>query len=319
MSLLNQIYATPSRVKGVVQLFAYLGGQRLKRATVEDLLSPTTLAANRGGDRLMVAAVIDECIDLRLIVESVDRGGESETIPEDEVPRAERRNRKELYLSLAPELRDEFSTLDAVAAHLPGLVLERVLRPDGDQELAYALAWYLAQDVLGAPGTWTTFGASLAETGMNEVLRFNDNKYQMLSYWAPYLGLANTYSIVSANAGADDERMAPDPTSCLRRVLTSVLPANGQQMRLNDCMNAVGQRCPIFEGGSIRSAIDDLGSPRATRHLSSTTSHALLRLVDEKVIELELRSDADGLILTEGTTTRAFSEIGWSQAGAHSS
>jgi hypothetical protein len=320
MSLLNQIYATPSRVKGVVQLFTHLGGQRLKRSTVEDLLSPSSLSPNRTGERLMITAVLDECINLGLVVESVDRGGETELLIDGDGgdQKTERRQKRDLYLGLDMELRDLLTSPDAVLHHLPALILERILQPDADQDLPCALAWYLTQDVLGAPGTWKTFGDSLVEQGLRDVMRFNDNKYQMLSYWAPYLGFANTYALVGQGAlddrGGVEERMAPDPTQGLRRLLAVILPSDGRQMRLVECMEAVAARCPLFEGGNIRKEMESYSPPRPPRHLSSTTSHALLRLVDEKAITLELRSDADGLILVEGKNSRAFSEIGRSQA-----
>jgi hypothetical protein len=97
--------------------------------------------------------------------------------------------------------------------------------------------------------------------------------------------------------------------------LAGALPPVGQQMRLVDCMNAIAARYPIFEGGTVRESVEALGLQRPHRHLSSTTSHALLRLVDEKVIELELLSDADGLILIDGTTTLPFSHIGRARSG----
>jgi hypothetical protein len=317
MSLLNQIYATPSRVKGVIQLFAYLGGQRLKRSTVEDLLSPPSLAPNRGGERLMIAAVLDECIGLGLVVESADRGGETEPAAarDGDGSKMERRQKRELYLSLDPQLRDAFASPADVPHRLPAVILERVLGPNGDQDLSYALAWYLTQDVLGAPGTWKTFGDRLVEQGLRDMMRFNDNKYQMLSYWAPYLGFASNYALVGQGSSTDDrggveERMAPDPTQCLRRILASILPPDGRRIRLVECMEAVAASCPLFESGDIRKEMESYAAPRPLRHLSSTTSHALLRLVDERTIDLELRSDADGLILVEGKSSRAFSEIG---------
>jgi hypothetical protein len=316
MSLLNQIYATPSRVKGVVQLFAHLGGQRLKRSTVEDILSPPSLSPNRTGERLMITAVLDECISLGLVVESIDRGGETDH-PADgdgEGQNTERWQRRDMFLSLDPQLREVLASSDAVWDHLPAVILDRVLLADADQDLPCALAWYLTQDLLGAPGTWKTFGDSLIEQGLRDVMRFNDNKFQMFSYWAPYLGFANTYPLVGQGTTIDERggvevHIAPDPTRSLRRILGSILPPDGRQIRLVECMEAVAASCPLFEGGDIRKEMERYGAPRPSRHLSSTTSHALLRLVDEKIVTLELRSDADGMILVEGKNSRAYSEI----------
>jgi hypothetical protein len=76
-------------------------------------------------------------------------------------------------------------------------------------------------------------------------------------------------------------------------------------------LHAVQQRCPLFEGGKLREAMDTHGATREPNHVSSTTSHALLRLDEERVIELSIRSDAQALVLVDGNARRPVSDIAW--------
>jgi hypothetical protein len=287
MSLLNEIYATPSRVKGVVHLLSRERGHRLKRQSAEELLSPESLlrSDDEGPGRAMVGAVINECVRLGLLRED----GESLELSAD-LPAAARR----------------YETIGRV---LPGVILDRVLDPaaDANQDLAAALAWFLSEDVLDAPGTWGEVNEALEGQGMKEVLRFNDNRYKMFVYWSRYLGLANLLATPVSSTTAE-ERLAPDPTECLRRIVAELPVRDGERLPAADFLQRVSARCPLFEGGAIRSVMD-AGRKQEGRFLSSTTSHALLRLEEGGVLRLEMLSDADAVLLVDGPRPRPVSEM----------
>lgn len=289
MSLLSQIYATPSRVKGVVQLFSRERGQRLKRESAEGLLSPESLLRGdddfEGNRRAMASAVIDECVRLGLLLEE----GES--------------------LVLNTDLPEPVRRYETVARLLPGIILDRVLDPtaDANQDLAAALAWFLSQEVLDAPGTWEETGRALVQQGIQDALRFNDNRYNMFVYWSRYLGLANVLA-TPVSSVTSEERLAPDPTACLRRIVSELPVRNGDRLPAAEFLQRVSARCSLFEGGAIRSAMDARRA-QAGRFLSATTSHALLRLEEEGVLRLEMLSDADALLLVDGPRPRPVSEV----------
>lgn len=289
MSLLSQIYATPSRVKGVVQLLSRERGQRLKRESAEGLLSPESLLRGEdeveGNRRAMAGAAIDECLRLGVLQED----GES--------------------LVLSPDLQEAGRRYETIRGVLPGIILDRVLDPaaDANQDLAAALAWFLSQDVLDAPGTWDEFGRALVQQGMQDALRFNDNRHNMFGYWSRYLGLANVLAR-PVSAVTWEERLAPDPTECLRRIVSELPPLDGERLPAVEFLQRVSARCPLFEGGAIRRAMD-VARTQEGRFLSSTTSHALLRLEGEGVLQLEMLSDADAVLLVDGPRPRPVSEV----------
>lgn len=290
MSLLSQIYATPSRVKGAVQLLARERGQRLKRQSAEELLSPEPLLRSGDDDtpgdrRAMVSAVIDECVRLGLFREDGDS------------------------LMLDPDLPETARRYETISTVLPAIILDRVLDPgaEANQDLAAALAWFLGQDALDAPGTWEELGSAVERQGMKEILRFNDTRYGMFVYWSRYLGLTNMLAI-PVNSNTWEERLAPDPTRCLRRIVVELPVRDGERLPAAEFLQRVSARCPLFEGGALRSAMDP-DRDKAGRFLSSTTSLALLRLEEEGLLRLEMLSDAEALLLVNGPRPRPVSEV----------
>jgi len=259
--------------------------------TAEALLSPSALLKNseegESGDRSMIKAVINECVKLGLVL------GE------------------EGILSLNPKLPESVRRLDSLGSALPPAILDLVLTPGSESDdLAEALAWYLGQDVLTAPGTWKEFGEALQAQGATDVLRFNDNTFQMFAYWSRYLGFGNALVARSAT-GTEEVRLAPDPTDCLRRILEEILERRKKPLQMPRCLELVSARCPVFEGGGLRKVLDPHSPRREPKHLSSATSHALLRLEEDGTIAIHMRSDADAVILVDGSKRRSISEISW--------
>jgi len=288
VSLLIEAFAVPSRVKGAAQLLVQERGQRVKRETAEALLSPSSLKGDDGqrDNRAMVRRTIDECIGLRLFLEQDD------------------------FLLLNPDLPNGAQHPDTIQGALPGVLLDLVLDPSNDENrnLGEALAWFLGQDVLRAPATWSEFGAALREREGFAILEFNDVRYANFAYWARYLGLANV--IMLPNRATSEGHLLPDPTECLRRVLAEVF-ADQSQLTVTDCLRRVSARCSLFEGGALRDSMARHLPVREARHLSSTTSFALLRLEEEDTLRMQMHSDADKVILVVGSFRRDVSEITW--------
>jgi len=266
-------------------------GGRVERRVAERELSPTPLVTSETDgthrvDRSMVRAVINECLKVGLLHEDGD------------------------FLVVCSPLDQLVQNHLSMQSVLPRVITDLVMIPEGDSgDLATAVAWYLGQDALSPPGTWKEFGSALQQQGASELLRFNDNTFQMFEYWARYLGFAIRLAVPSAPT--DPYRLAPDPTEALRRVLEGILGQGHEYHRLGPCMQRVGDACPVLEGGRIRKEVDRFSSKREPRALSSATSHALLRLADEGVLSLQTRSDADALILVDGDKTIPVSAIAW--------
>jgi hypothetical protein len=299
VSLLKQPYAVPSRVKGVIQLLVRERGQRVKRETAEALLSPTSLAGVQDTDENdeedeqeteqdglgMIRGTIDECIRLSLFVEAGD------------------------FLCLNPELPGEVRDAGTLASALPGTILDLIFRSGSENEdVSASLAWFLAQDALSAPGSWGEFAEALTSRGAAEVLKFNGTRYGNFRFWSRYLGLAALVGMPGSTTKLE-QRLMPDPTDCLRRLLHRVL-APGRRTAA-ECLRDVSAVCPLFEGGAVRDTMDRFGSPREEAHLSSSTSLALLRLEEEGSIAMAMLSDANAVVLVDGPARRPVSELAW--------
>lgn len=289
MSLLNQPFAVPSRVKGAVQFLVRERGQRVLRESAEALLSPPSLKGEEGepDNRAMVRRTIDECVRLRLFLEEGD------------------------YLSLNPELPAAVRDAGSVAQALPGTVLDLILGGSGNEDLMAPLAWFLAQDALNAPGTWDEFASALQTQGVADIFRFNGTRYDNFWYWSRYLGLTSAVGTPPTTGSKTEERLMPDPTDCLRRVLQRVLGGRGDRRPLADALRHVSTLCPLFEGGAVRDTMDRYAPGREARHLSSSTSLALLRLQEEGSVDMRMLSDADAVVLVDGPDRRSVSEILW--------
>jgi hypothetical protein len=288
VSLLSQPLAVPSRIKGATQLLAGERGQRIKRDSAEALLSPPSLKGeSENGDKLaMVRRTLDECVKLQLFL---DDGG---------------------FLVLNPELSRESLTPANIRSVLPGIVLRLILNPsnDANHDLALALAWFMSQDALTAPSTWSAFGESWRVSGVSEVPAFNDTRYANLSYWARYLGLAQLVS-TPVQGPNPENHLFPEPTVCLRKILREVFAGRANRLSIAQCLHQVSVRCAVFEQGSFRNRMERYGPTPEPKHLSSVTSLAFLRIEDEGLIRLEMRSDADAIVLIDGKERRPVSDV----------
>src|SRR5690348_4057324 len=273
-----------------MQLVVQAGG-RVERRVAERELSPTPLVTSETDgthrvDRSMVRAVINECLKVGLLHEDGD------------------------FLVVCSPLDQLVQNHLSMQSVLPRVITDLVMIPEGDSgDLATAVAWYLGQDALSPPGTWKEFGSALQQQGASELLRFNDNTFQMFEYWARYLGFAHRLAVPLVTV--DQYRLAPDPTEALRRLLAGILSRSLEFHSIGKCIELLGVTCPVFEGGRIRNEMDRYSPKREPRALSSTTSHALLRLADEGIVSLQTRSDADAVILVDGDRSIPISNIGW--------
>jgi hypothetical protein len=199
---------------------------------------------------------------------------------------------------------------------LPQIILDLIANGDdtGNSDILAPLAWFLGQDLNGAPSNWAEFGALQQAQQVVELFKFNDTRFDNFWYWSSYMGL--TTLIGSPKPGGVEERLLPDPTNALRNILRRVLEPFPGYMQATECLRRVAVECQLFEGGIARQAMDAHAPPREKRHLSPSTSLALLRLEAEGTLAIRLLADANALILVDGSARRPISEIAWIPKGA---
>jgi len=284
MSLLSEAMAVPSRVQGLVRLLISQPKGAMPKKEVMDLLSPPALYTKLEAGGNMASAVLSEATNLGIVTE-LDGG----------------------VLSLTESFSERVTALESTNQVLPEVVLDYALNSaTPDEELALTVAWFLEQDVLKAPGTWDEWSIALSKQNIANLLRINDVKYGNFAYWAPYLGLAQVL-----DTPEHGKRILPDPTECLRRILSNCLGKQGVFVPLSEALQAVAKRCPVLEGGHFRERLRiQLGERQGGwQELSSSTAHALLRLEGEGLLVLRDKADAATTQLKVGGESRRVAEV----------
>lgn len=282
-------YACSSRVRGVFRYLLQKNGQREVREKLERYLSPESLI--RGGEaddvsRSMIKGTVSECLKMKLL------------IADDDAP--------EPTVMINPELPEQSRSKakgDRLLPHtLASLMINTV--SDANRNLALVIAWYLAQDAYAAPGNWPDFQATVLQQIGAERLGMNDARYSQFADWICFLGFAWRHNLKG------NDLLTPDPTSYLRSALKTVVVTGRQPQGLGEFITKLGEYCPVFETGIFRLEIEKKVKFRETeQHLSSTTSLALLRLQDEKLIQLSTRSDAPVYTFSDGQQAQSFTHI----------
>lgn len=187
----------------------------------------------------------------------------------------------------------------------------RLLMPEqaallSQQNFAPALAWLLMQSPLRPIPFAQAVSASINQEFGTAVQCFDltsKERFQNLAYWAKYLGYATL---------VQDRSVVPDPTSAIKRRLSRIFGGNAE-LRVEDFLRELSALAPVFELGSVREELEGKSSTRRTEHgaqrLSASTSLALRRLADAKVIELRELSDAGVRIISVGDLQQRVSHV----------
>lgn len=289
MSLIKQIYATPSRVRGAYNYLLCHKGLCAPREELELSLSPEVLRSEDGKEGKMVKGVIDECIKLGLF-------------------RVEEQNISINWSLLGGLLKSEQAEKE-----LPYYLCQLIFQSEDNSDLCNVLAWYLCQDIYKAPNNWPEVERALRDQVGEGKLGLNNNAaYGQFEDWAYYLGFALLHGIKRLK---EQTVLIPDMTKYLRKEIRELLlQQTEQKMLLRELLTKLSDRCPVIEGGQFRVAIENkIGIAREAWQLSTTTSHALMRLLEENSIKLWKESDADVCILDIGSDGRQlYSDVSWS-------
>ena len=276
MSLITTVEATPGRVLGSFRYLVAYGPLKLENLAGQ--LWPVTTRGERANfDR----ALRLEMIESGLVEETEEGLNLSSGLPE--------------IIKKGPDTAEKY---------LPAVITDLVMSgPERNRDLAYALAWYLSLDPRNAPGDDMGALNQAEEDGVKDLINVtSDATYGQFEDWVKYLGFG---WLLPASTDGSRVRLVPDPTQYLRRILPEILPDVGRPMAIADFRNQLAERAPVFEGGYLRDDIDSrTGRPLNTGEIAPTTALALLRLVDEGVIELTAPSDAGVHILPFGESSR---------------
>ena len=283
MSILKEPLATPSRVRGIVKYLLQTKEKQEKREILERVLSPNELVKDAPSPRPMLRKTIHELIKVGLLEEDEDKIVINPSLLEDV------RN---------PQFGDQL---------LPNTLAYLFFASNNQDEEDFGLvcAWYLAQDIYEAPGTWEEVEQQVSKQGVGNLLKMSNNTlYGQMDDWMCYMGL------VWGHALGGKRVIVPDPTVYIKRNLKDLFQGQVRgKLQIREFIDRLAEKCPLFETGKFREHVEEKIGNRLPNHLSTSTAFALFRLQDDGCIKLTRESDADLFIFPSGDKEAGFSHI----------
>lgn len=300
MALLNPPGQLPSVARIIYRYLLHVAGSKGEtKDRLDQLLAPRTLVSDENAafkDTLLMCksiGLVQEADGVVRLNPELPEPARNRETGERELPRTVR------GLVLAKERNDDLwkDTSDA-------------------RDLTRALCWFLTQDIYHAPGRWkegegvpTVQEAQRADLRRADFVFSNDTRWGAFTRWAPFLGLAWRHGL--DHNGQMRGILLPDPTEAVRDTVLA-LEAR-ERWDAGEFISELARELPVIDGGTYRVEFEERTerSNRPQDTLSSSLSHALLRLDAEGMLTLRGESDIDALTLTgvEGAPVRAVSHI----------
>lgn len=275
MSVLKTSLANPSRMQGIFRYLLYAQEQREKKDVLEKIISPNKLVEHINEPRPMFRAALNESLKCHLLIE------------------------ENIYIAINPDLPEEARSIEYGTQLLPNTFANLFFASgnEDEEDFGYDCAWYLAQDIYDTPGTWEDVQEKVYQQKVGEFLKLSsDRLFDQLSDWMCYLGLAWSHRVKEGNT--NKKLLVPDPTVYIRRNLKSLFSKHADdKILLNEFINKLAIKCPLFETGKYRETVEAKIGQRQANYLSTSTAFALFRLRDEGYIQLIRESDADLTLL----------------------
>ncbi len=290
MSVLKTALATHSRMRGIFRYLLQAPKQRENREKLTQLLSPNQLSEgkNKSSEHPMFDAALGESIKCGLLIKDNEDIAINSNLPKE---------------SRDPKIGDKL---------LPDTLIHLFFTSDNkdEEDFGRLIAWYLAQDIYDAPGTWKEVEQRVAEQRVAESLdlRISSNSlFGQVEDWMCYLGFAWGHAL-----GGNRRIVVPEPTAYLRRNLKYLFQGEAKtELSIEDFLDRLAQKCPLFETGPIREQVEAKANHRLPNYLSNSTAFALFRLRDDGYIQFKKESDADLFILPSVGKEERISHIIW--------
>jgi hypothetical protein len=281
MALLNPPQILPNVAVVIVRALRSADGYQMTRDELEKTLAPAALPRGEGAALGPGSKGLDDTLTACVVVRLCEREGDLVRL-HPQLPDSVRDRRRELDirrlmrdLMLAEELN--FGLWDTT---------------EGSRDLTRALAWYLAQDPLRAPGGWNEpNGVDVVQESQfsaGERVFSNDTRWGAFDRWTSFLGFGVRLPRDSKNV------LVPDPTPAIRDVVKDLLTA--ARTEVPSFVEELGRRLPVLDSGGYRREVEARMRPDAISasadQLSPSLTHALLRLRDERVLVIEDLADA---------------------------
>jgi hypothetical protein len=309
MTVLNLPNAVPS-IALVIYRYLRLAGDWVEIGDLEAILSPQTLStgpatdddsddedddtapdASRDRPRSRVAQTVSLLAEVGLLEESSDKAVRLLPSWSEQAPVDDRS-----YLSRV--LRELFL---AAPLNMPDLWGS----DRGTRDFTRALTWFLMQNVWRPAGVYSTTSERLpgaqqeqykqlptreGRDGKPRAPLFNTGvRWNAFARWAIFLGFVKR-DVINGKAG-----IAPDPTVVVKDTISQLSVTS--TIDLPDLITSLSDKLPVIDRGRYRAEIEarllTAGNDPQDDLLSSSLSHALLRLQDSGFLQLDPQGSAD--------------------------
>jgi hypothetical protein len=288
MSVLKTGRATHSRIRGIFRYLLQAPKQRENRDKLTQLLSPNKLWEDKKEKYPMFNDSLRESIKCGLLIKDNDD------------------------IAINPDLLEEARNPKMGDKLLPDTLVKLFFASDNEDEEDFGrlIAWYLAQDIYDAPGTWKEVELSVAEQKVAESLDLRISSgtlFGQVEDWMCYLGFAWGHALE-----LNRKIVVAEPTAYLRRNLKDLFQGEAKaKISIGEFIERLAKKCPLFETGKFREQVEEKIGFRLPNHLSTSTAFALFRLQDDGYIQLIRESDADLFILPSIDKEERISHIIW--------
>ncbi len=306
MSIISSLVAQPNRFIIASEFVHSFGDKGAPTEDLERMLSPLPPQSNQGDEdaditersgTTIAKLVLAEMLRLRILEQTENQ-----------------------HLRLSPALAVGERKID-LAGRLydylfPILCSADKARAHGQDDLPDALCWLLRQDPtqpLGFSGGqhYDALAAQVVDGDpLFDGIR-SDAKYQVVVYWARYLGLVERLTIKPVA-----EKVIADPTRAIAARLPQIF-AGERELTMHTFIQHLGAQIPVLDGGQVWNEMGRRlkAATPAHDHLSQATSFALRRLEHAGRIKLAVISDADAWELRVGRETISPSHITYLETG----
>lgn len=294
VSLVSVAQVSPSRISGIYQYLLQSENYCAAKKKLQSAFAPESLRSRITGEdeegqgSSMISEPMREGVKLGLFEDGENADGDYIRISSN------------LLMKPQSELSD-----------LPAIIASLVFENAENENLALAIAWYLSQNPLAAPGTQTEVTELLrTEIADGRYGITSDVRYGQFEDWVCYLGFAWCHSLNGRRV------MVPDPKVAVERSLHKLYSLRtGETISIRQMVKDLSTELPVLEEGKIRNLVEDtlknIGKIRQQDYFSISTSLALLKLENLGCIKLLKQSDAGLYILNNGDKTIAKSDIVW--------
>jgi len=227
----------------------------------------------------MATKVINECQKVGLLTETSYKGNQVIALSDK-------------ALSMHPSI--EFNL-----RRFRKLVCKLILDIDNKEnhDLCRLLAWFLAQNIYTIRSGYDSFnGLLLRQVGGERLGLTNESLYDQFRYWSTFLGFAVAYGSRKARSYS----IIPDPTVYLEDHLPALYEDQDKdELPMLQVLPRLTSLCPVLEGGAFYDDISQWLPEKDPEYISTSLSHALLRLQERKVINLRSLPDHSGKVIDD--------------------